>query len=48
MPRRQSMESAEQRRERLERKVRHRIDAAAAEERALDEMVKRSISLHGA
>ena len=40
-------ESHEQRRQRLEKKIQERILAGEAEERTIDEMVKRSIGLHG-
>jgi hypothetical protein len=48
MPKERRLESDQDRDDRMERHVRERIEAKAAEDKALDEAVKRSIKLHGA
>jgi hypothetical protein len=48
MPKERRLESDQDRDDRMERHVRERIEAKVAEDKALDEAVKRSIKLHGA
>lgn len=48
MRQKRTPETEEQRRERLEKDARKRLDNAAAEDTAMDAMVKRNIELHGA
>ena len=42
------VETDEQRRQRLEKNAQERLEHAAAADKAADEMVRRSIRLHGA
>jgi hypothetical protein len=48
MPKRRRSESDAERSDRLTREALNRIENSAAEERALDAAVRRSIKLHGA
>jgi hypothetical protein len=48
MPKARRVESDQDRDGRLERHARERDEAKAAEDKALDEAVRRSIKLHGA
>lgn len=47
MRQKRSLETEEQRNQRFERQAHSRIEAGAAEDKALDAMVKRSIEIHG-
>ena len=48
MPKGRKLETEEERNERLKRNAQKLNDAGAAEEDALDAMVRKSIKLHGA
>lgn len=47
MPRKRTLETAEERSERLQREAHRAIDDAVAVDDALDAMVRRSIKLYG-
>ena len=47
MRKNRTKETEEQRNKRLEKVAQSQIDGAAAEDKAIDAMVKRSIKLHG-
>ncbi len=47
MRQKRSLETEQQRSDRFEQQVRDRADDRAAEDKALDAMIKRSIEIHG-
>jgi hypothetical protein len=47
MRKKRTLETQEQRNERLEKEAQTRGEDSAAEDRAMDNMVKRSLKLHG-
>lgn len=48
MPKERHSESGEARQRRLDKKAEDRTNARASEEQLVDEMIKKSIQLHGA
>jgi hypothetical protein len=47
MKKQRLVESAEERRARIRREARRKSDEAAADDRAIDEMIRRNIELNG-